>query len=72
MSISRVELDRFRCGKPDCQDRHGELFLHPICHPETAVDVCYFKRDGALELTCHACGRVIVVIQVARCSESMD
>jgi hypothetical protein len=65
----RQDLDRAaagakcKCGRPECQVE-PRVALMPLCHPGPAIAV-YAPADGCLVLSCQACGRAFVRVQVA-------
>ena len=45
-AVDRTILDKGKCSIPGCDhtSHEGGLYLHPACHPLTAVKVLY--KDG--------------------------
>lgn len=63
--LTKLDLDNAGCDAPDCQHDHSVLYIHPVCHPDSAVHVCYDKRIGALLIACAECGRPVAKIAPA-------
>jgi hypothetical protein len=62
--LTQIELDRFRCGNPDCCTPHGDgIVLVPSCHEEAGVYALY--QRGVLHLLCAECQEYVHSIAVA-------
>lgn len=64
MILTRQELDKLKCGNPECTAPNCKtLYLHSRCHPEAPLDVKY--TEGVLTFNCIECEALVVEIAVA-------
>jgi hypothetical protein len=66
MALTRLELDKFQCGDPECTTPDcGHIWLHGRCHPEQPALVMYDKARGELDIICAVCAKPIATVEVA-------
>ena len=64
MAVTRETLDQMKCSRPDCNQRHGPIFLNPRCHPGAYVEARY--DQGVLSIRCAKCKTPVLDVLVAR------
>ena len=71
MPLYREDLEALgACSIPGCgaDHRHGEIFFHPTCHPDSGCWVHY--RGDVLTVRCAACrGHVASLVVASKATE---
>lgn len=51
------------CADPTCTSPHGEVFMHPGCHPSSPTWVAVDAKTRTIRLECASCRRVVAKVE---------
>lgn len=64
-ALTAIELDirnATGCSNPACKHKHHpRMYIQASCHPHSAFDVSYDKRDHCIYLECAVCSAQMAI-----------
>lgn len=59
-------LNKMVCSDPTCKNECDSLYLHPVCHMDSSLEVVYNKATGSLTVNCNKCKKFVAEIAVSK------